>query len=125
MLRKNTKNRPGVEDLLFYEDTIVKAGATLLGADLYKNLISAKKRIINEVDWFKDIKNNKMLGSYLSTLASMYKSATPQHRMIHSTAELSPNHRRIKAEDIIEYGEPNFSINPKQKDPRQETSGRD
>lgn len=105
MLRKNARNRPSIEDLLYYEETIVKAGVNLLGTDVYKQLITAKKRIINEVDWFKVIKNNKLLGTYMPNFASLYKASGAPQGMIHSTAQIVPP-KKHKAEDIVEYDEP-------------------
>lgn len=113
LLRKNAKNRPSIEDLLFYDDTIVKAGITLMESDTYKRLIAAKKRIINDIDWFKTIKNPKMLSTYMTTFTSMYKAASVNPKMAHSTAELQPLKPTIKADDIIEYGEPEFEYKAK------------
>lgn len=106
LLRKNAKNRPSIEDLLYYDDTIVKAGVTVLGHEIYKKLIAAKKRIINEYDWFKSIKNGKFLGSFMQNFAGMYKPTPVPKDMIHSIADIPTTHPRIRAEDIIDYDEP-------------------
>ena len=104
LLKKNARNRPSIQDLLYYDDTIVKAGVTLLGRDLYQKLIAAKKRIINEVDWFRMIKSNKLLNSYMQAFIAAYRAPHNFQALIHSTAEM-PHERKIAADDVVEYGD--------------------
>lgn len=108
MLRKNSKNRPEigrheliVEDLLYYDDVLVKAGVTIYGHNVYQKLIAPRKRVVTGSSWLSSIKNYKLLKQYLNHFNVTYRTAIGG---LNNSIDYLPSKKEIE-DNIVEYDE--------------------
>lgn len=86
-----------IDDLLYYDDALVKAGVSIYGHEAYQTLISNRNRVITGTGWLTAIKNYKLLKQYLNHFNATYRTAI-------SGMNNSIDHIPVKmADDVVEY----------------------
>lgn len=98
-----------LDELLYYDEIIVKAGVNVVGNEQYQKLVSEKKKVVADSSWITSIKNHKLLRPYLQLYAKTYRTAIAGLNLSQE------NVHQTKEEDLVNYKIPGKSPSMKQR----------